>query len=286
MSSNNNDTTVDVSEDYPLDQKWSLSFKGKTLYKKQQSEDDWLSSYKHIFTLDTVKVFWRVINNIHLWSDLHVGSIYAFFKEDVSPSWEHPKNIHGCSYVLYLNRTQLNDDCMNEIYLNALMFLIGNGTDYHQYINGVTFDRKYRGDKITFWCCAQSDQMLDVILENLDIRKTDYTKSTLPSNDNYKIVVKVIDHHSELEKIHTADAQQQSTGGGDGGDESFQEQRRGNRDSTGQQQPRQQHRGGQGNGNRRDRDNRGGRNDSNRGGGNNDGNRDNRDNRGGKKKSQ
>ena len=204
------DDEVDETQDYTLEDTWALSFKGKTLYKKQQSEDDWLSSYKHIFTINTVKTFWQVFNNIHPWTNLHVGSIYALFKDGISPSWEDPSNIKGCSYVFYLNRNQLNEDSMNEIFLNVLMFLVGNTTDYHEYFNGVTFDRKYRGDKITFWCSAQSDHMLETILDHLDIRKTDYTRSVMPSNDSYKMTIKIIDHQEELRKIQLENSSRES----------------------------------------------------------------------------
>jgi translation initiation factor 4E len=185
---------------YPLDCVWDLSFKGKTAYKKQQSENDWLSTYKHIYKIDTVNTFWKVFNNIHPWTDLHVGSIYALFKQNIKPSWEDPLNINGCSYVFYLNRNRLDRDSMNELYWNVLMFLIGNETKYHDYFNGVSFERKYRGDKITLWCTAHSEDMLTMVLENIGLRSTEYTRSVTPSNDNYKIVVKMIDHQEELRK--------------------------------------------------------------------------------------
>ena len=197
--------SVDPDQEYPLNDTWVLSFKGKTAYKKQQSENDWLSSYKHIFSIKTIKMFWQLFNNIHPWTDLHVGSIYAVFKDGIRPSWEDPKNIKGCSYVLYLNRNRLDKESMDELFLNVLMFLVGNETNYHEFINGVSFERKYRGDKITLWCSAQSEEMLKVIMEKLDIRKTDYTRSVAPSNDNYKIVVKMIDHQEELRKVAAAE---------------------------------------------------------------------------------
>jgi translation initiation factor 4E len=201
MSIVSNDDQCSPSKEYPLEYTWELSFKGKTAYKKQQSEHDWLSTYKEIFKINSVNTFWEVFNNIHLWTDLHVGSIYALFKDGIRPSWEDPQNQKGCSYLLYLNRNRLNDDSMNEIFWNVLMFMIGNETEYHNYINGVSFERKYRGDKITFWCTAQSDDMLSIIFDKIGIRETEYTKSAAPSNDNYKIVVKMIDHQDELRKI-------------------------------------------------------------------------------------
>lgn len=202
MSMENSTDIVDVSKEYPLNYTWNLLFKGKSLNKQQQSEDDWLSSYKHIYKIQSVKTFWQIFNNIHPWSELHVGSIYALFKDGISPSWEDTQNIKGCSYILYLNRNLLNDDSMNEMYLNVLMFLIKNTTSYHEYINGATFDRKYKGDRITFWCTAQSDHMLECIMEeHLGMRKTDYTRSVLPINESYKVVVKLIDHQEELRKI-------------------------------------------------------------------------------------
>ena len=202
--SNSSKLVVDPTQSYPLRYSWSLSFKGKAAYKKQQSENDWLSTYEDIFKIESVKTFWEVFNNIHSWSDLHVGSIYALFKDDIKPSWEDPRNIKGCSYIFYLNRNNINSDSMNEMFLNVLMFMIGNETEYHDYLNGASFERKFKGDKITIWCTAQSDEMLSLILKHIDVRDTEYTRSAAPSNENYKMVVKIIDHQDELRKIAEA----------------------------------------------------------------------------------
>ena len=118
---------------------------------------------------------------------------------------EDPKNIKGCSYIFYLNRNRIDNESMDEMFLNVLMFMIGNQTEYHDYLNGASFERKYKGDKITIWCTAQSDEMLAQILKNIDVRDTEYTRSTAPSNDNYKMVIKIIDHQDELRKIREAD---------------------------------------------------------------------------------
>ena len=48
--------------------------------------------------------------------------------------------------------------------------------------------------------------MISIILKKLDIRDTEYTKSAAPCNDNYKIVLKMIDHQEELRKIAESEA--------------------------------------------------------------------------------
>ena len=181
---------------------WNFMYKGKTNNRKQQSAQEWMANYEIIYgNINNVKIFWEVFNNVANWTDLHVDSRYAFFKDGILPSWEDPKNCDGCSYILYLNPKRMNDTEMNEIFYHVLLYLVGNNSDYHPFINGVTFERKWQGDKVIFWCNAHSDNMLDNVLENLCFKPTDCTRSTNPQNDNYKVVVKIIDHRQELDKI-------------------------------------------------------------------------------------
>lgn len=194
-------TEIDPSKTYPLSCTWVLSFKGKVGTKKQQSEDDWLKTYEKIYEIDSVNTLWSVFNNIYEWQQLHVGSIYALFKGDIDPSWEHPDNKEGCSYVLYLNQNSFNEESRMELFWNFICFMVGNETDYHDYLNGVTFERKYRGDRITLWCTAQSEDMIKIVLESIGMRPTDYTYSSTPLNDNYKVCIKMTDHKEELRKL-------------------------------------------------------------------------------------
>lgn len=193
---------IDLEKTYELENSWELSFKGKTMHKKQQTSKEWMLNYEIVYgDINTIELFWRVFNNVKNWVELHTGSIYAFFKTGIKPSWEDPHNCKGCSYVMYLNRNHMSETEMGEIFYHILCFLVGNETNYHPFLNGVTFERKWQGDKITFWCNAHSQEMFDTILEKCLKSKNDYTLSQNPANDNYKIVIKIVDHQEELKKI-------------------------------------------------------------------------------------
>ena len=201
-TSNNFTLDNDNAPDYTFENSWNLLFKGTTNYsKKNQNEKDWLSSYQRLYSIPDVPTFWRVFNNIEPWTDLHIGSIYALFKKDIQPSWEDPHNAKGCSYVFYLNRKCMNKESQTELFINVLIMIVGENNQYSSYINGVSFERKYRGDRITLWLTAHSEDMLNTFIDELGIKKTDYTRSVTPSNDNFKIVVKIVDHQEELKQI-------------------------------------------------------------------------------------
>ena len=191
---------------YPLNDTWVLKYKPKYQYKKQQSETDWLDSFLKMHEkINCIGTFWSVFNNIPSWYDLHSGTIYAFFKNGINPSWEDKMNEKGCSYTFYFNRAKMNQLEMNQVYIECLLFLIGNMSDYHQFLNGVTFERKYKGDKLIIWCSAHSNEMFHCVIDNIFPQSVkDYLtlKQFDLSDSRYKVFGKVVDHQSELKRLN------------------------------------------------------------------------------------
>lgn len=149
MSNDIEQLTSQKLEVHPLQYKWDWMYKPKIAYSNQ-SEKDWLSDYKKIWVCDTIENFWRLYNNIPNWNDLSSGTMYAMFKKGINPSWEDEYNEGGFSWILYISQRVPNSG-VEEIYLNILLMLIGNTFEYNILLNGCTFEKKARGDKIVFW---------------------------------------------------------------------------------------------------------------------------------------
>lgn len=202
---------------HPLQTQWLLTYKtnkppvssgsGKGfshVKKQQQNEHDWLASFQTVSLIATVELFWEVKNNIIGWSKLSNGSIYAFFKEGINPSWEDPANKEGCSYMFYMNQSKLRPEDIDNIFESALLFLIGECSDYSDAINGITFERKQRGDKMILWCNSHSDEMLlsiknglfpDNIVNFVSLECKDF------NNPNIKVSTEIVDHKSALARL-------------------------------------------------------------------------------------
>ena len=199
---------------HQLEHNWNFTYKpskpppqkGSGPVKKQQSENDWLASFKQILapSIDHVELFWKTYNNVPKWSKLSNAAIYAFFKEGINPSWEDPANKDGCSYMFYMNQSKINSDDLDNIYEHALLFLIGNCSEYSDAVNGITFERKLRGDKMIVWCNSHSEEMLECITKEMfpsNIVKLVSLKPDDFANNDFKVTTKIVDHKHELARL-------------------------------------------------------------------------------------
>lgn len=200
--------SVGIKEKHDLENKWKFTYKPNVTHKKKkQSEKDWLSTYKMIHPkIASVEMFWCVKNNIKPWSELHYGSIYAFFKNEINPSWEDDKNKEGCSYMFYFNKNKTNEKDLDDVFESSLVFLIGETSMFSDCVNGITFERKQRGDKMIVWCNAHSPEMLENVTTGI-LPKQFESETNFETGDltdsRYKVSVKVVDHQSELQRINS-----------------------------------------------------------------------------------
>ena len=74
--------------DLPLQSSWSLYF-------HKAFDNDWSKeSYKHIYTVNTVRLFWRLINNLPKYNII----FWFFMRDDHPPIWEDKAN-EGCGWL-------------------------------------------------------------------------------------------------------------------------------------------------------------------------------------------
>lgn len=191
---------------HALEYPWVFSFKPRIAYK-QQSERDWLSDYKTIFEIKDVERFWGVYNNIPCFTEMPHGSIYAIFRNHIHPSWEHPENKNGYSWIMYVNK-YTDASWIKNVYESALLTLTGATYQYESILNGCTFEKKARGDKIVFWFKDvhptenSHTRILLELLNHLDVSAKDYkickdvTKIDWkhPEFKNIKATIKLVYH--------------------------------------------------------------------------------------------
>jgi len=198
-----------------LEYPWIFSFKPRIAYK-QQTERDWLSDYKTIFEIKDIESFWSVYNNVPCFTDMPHGSIYSFFRNSIQPSWEHPENKNGFSWIMYISKN-VDNEWTTMRYLYSLLTLIGSVYKYESILNGCTFEKKAKGDKIVFWFKEMPEtdgdyiEIIKEMLDHLDVTSDEYrickdvTKVDWKSAD-YKDIKAVINllHHETSTTYKTA----------------------------------------------------------------------------------
>ena len=111
----------------------SLFFRNKwSLYAHIQSVSSTFStSFVKIADIYTIADFWKVFNNIPSCDDLYSNLIYlndkriiaySFFKDDITPEWEHPVNMKGCEWGC---REEMSSDVFTSLF-NELVLLVVN----------------------------------------------------------------------------------------------------------------------------------------------------------------
>lgn len=176
---------------YKLNDIWLFKYKPKTNYSKNQSKNNWLSNFLIINEIDSIKSFWSTFNNVLKISSVQPGTIYSIFKDNIEPCWEHPKNINGFSFYIYLypvmksnknkNVKKNINTKINNIYIRSIVHLVSNEKDTHKYINGLTIDRKTCCYKLTWWInlnlekpdknISIKDELIKDIIESIEYSK-------------------------------------------------------------------------------------------------------------------
>jgi len=77
---------------HPLKYKWTLWYD-----VPDKTSKVWATNMKAVITVSSVEDFWRMYNNIARPTELldRGSSIYNFFKEGITPTWEDPANTKG-----------------------------------------------------------------------------------------------------------------------------------------------------------------------------------------------
>ncbi|KAF0986507.1 hypothetical protein HZS_7324, partial [Henneguya salminicola] len=135
------------SEQHPLQQQWSFWF------NKRIRNQGFGTKLEKVDVTRTVEEFWSLYNNIHHPSELQHCEDYSFFKHNVSPQWEDPKNENGGRWIFSIPIKVVEKDKLEkDIYLHLLLILIGDtfGQDT-EIINGITCGVRKDELKFNIW---------------------------------------------------------------------------------------------------------------------------------------
>ena len=128
-----------MTEEHELNSGWILFYHEKNNTKKYNTNTVQLAS------INTIESFWKVYNNIPKLYDFFnkrikinseekiTGSI-SFFRENSNPTWEHVTNKNGFEWSV---RKYLNENELDEYWLNILLTLIGENYEFSEILNGI-----------------------------------------------------------------------------------------------------------------------------------------------------
>lgn len=133
---------LDVSDDgsiHKLETQWYI-------WTHQSESTNWTTeSYKHIFTIDSLKSFWEFFGNIDK-LDIIKHQFYIMRKSS-SPTWEHESNRHGgiCSVRV------IKDRSIEIIEQISILILNESFSDNPSDINGISFCVKHNWGVVKIW---------------------------------------------------------------------------------------------------------------------------------------
>ena len=130
--------------EYPLSNPWIYWV--QAYRSKNQPNGSYQLSPKIKFS--TIAGFWSFIN----FFDIAKHTRIIFMREGVAPAWEDPKH-RGCGHYIIKFKSDID---MTEIFLNCMMWLIGETFCNEQYdtslkITGITVVNTIRIKEIRFW---------------------------------------------------------------------------------------------------------------------------------------
>lgn len=136
---------------HPLNQKWTL------WYYLPEKDKDWERCQHKIHSIEYVEDFWSLFDHIKQPSELTNGVDYSFFKNDIRPMWEDPQNVRG-GRITVVNTSKSRTAAINEIWLDVLLFLIGENFDYTDEVCGVVLNVRNYGFKVAVWTAIHEEK--------------------------------------------------------------------------------------------------------------------------------
>lgn len=81
-------TVFDPANPHKLNRPWSLYYTPPVqTSSKSLDSDSWSNLLKKFITIDTVELYWQVMNNIKQPSQLTTGASYHMFVDGIKPEW-------------------------------------------------------------------------------------------------------------------------------------------------------------------------------------------------------
>ncbi|PVU97908.1 hypothetical protein BB559_001860 [Furculomyces boomerangus] len=137
---------------HPLQNEWTLWYDNPN---KKTSQQNWTQNLKELVTVRTVEDFWSVINSTSMVNEIPLGSNYHLFKKGIKPMWEDKANEKGGKWSCTFNRN--NADTINDVWINAILALIGENYDSDE-ICGIVFSNRKVCFRIGLWIKSHSNR--------------------------------------------------------------------------------------------------------------------------------
>ena len=141
---------------FHLNREWTLYFHAKNQGKKYADNKEKLIDIPDIHT------FWGTMNNMPTPSQMfsdgtgvkkilkrtgQTPNALSFFVKGIDPSWEDPKNINGGEWSIRKFKEVV---CVDELWQNLLVNLIGETFENSEHVNGVRVVDCTRGDAVMY----------------------------------------------------------------------------------------------------------------------------------------
>ncbi|XP_031621723.1 eukaryotic translation initiation factor 4E-like [Contarinia nasturtii] len=162
LDENGNHSYIDdmATIKHPLNSKWTL------WYYLPDDKKTWEENQNKIHTVTTIEDFWSFITHIKQPSELIGGVDYSFFKNNIRPMWESPQNVNGGRLTVTNTSKTRNDPRaagINDIWLDVLLFLIGENFEYTDDVCGVVLNVRKYGFKIAVWTSHHEENKIRAI---------------------------------------------------------------------------------------------------------------------------
>ncbi|KAJ1498621.1 Eukaryotic translation initiation factor 4E type 2 [Coelomomyces lativittatus] len=132
-------------ETHPLHTCWTM------YYTQPGKTKEWKDAVHKVSTVNTVEDFWGLHECLPPVNQIMGGSDYNFFREDIFPAWEDPRNKQGGRW---------NYSCSHlspSIWLNSCLFLIGEMFEDSQEICGLVISIR-KGMRASLWTKTAADK--------------------------------------------------------------------------------------------------------------------------------
>ena len=149
-------TPIDINNEYPLNNKWTLWF-------HELNDKKWdTKSYRKKCEFNTLNDFIIYYEK----KNLIKNGFFFIMKENIFPRWEEPENVNGGSWTFKIDRRKVT-----ETWYFLSMALIGN-TICNKYedtndINGLSITIKDFNCIIKIWNKTSSKNSLNILKQNI-----------------------------------------------------------------------------------------------------------------------
>jgi hypothetical protein len=122
-----------------------------------------------VATVGTVERFWRLWRSVPAASTRATGFTYFFFRNDIQPTWEDPRNRSGGTVMFQLTRpgaSAVERDAADDAWLTTLLALVGESLPLAQSINGAVLKVR-KSITVTLWTARADKPAFKATFERL-----------------------------------------------------------------------------------------------------------------------